>query len=281
MSYEHIRVEPLTPTIGATVEGVDLREPLPDAVFAEIEQAWLSHLVIFFRDQHLSPEQHLGLGRRFGELHVHPAAPYAHDNPELMVIHADADSHRINGEGCHSDVSADIEPPMASILHLHQVPSRGGDTCWSNMYAAYEALSPAMQALLDPMTAQHVADYTGNYGDHAPQRESPRAVHPVVRVHPATGRKALYVNAGFTKRIVDLSREESRAMLAFLFEHVKDINFQCRFEWQADSIAMWDNRCTQHMAVWDYFPETRSGIRVTIKGDRPFNPEAGGSPAER
>lgn len=270
MAYTQIQVEPLTARIGAMVSGVDLREPLTDAVFAEIERAWLEHLVIFFRDQPLSPEQHLALGRRFGELHIHPAAPYAHDTPELMVIRTDANSHRVNGEGWHSDVSADLEPPSGSILHLHEVPPLGGDTAWSSMYAAYEALSAPMQALLEPLTAHHVADYTGNYGDHTPQRESPRAVHPVIRVHPRTGRKALYVNEGFTRRIVELSRPESRALLSFLFDHVKNINFQCRFRWEANSIAIWDNRCTQHMAVWDYYPESRGGIRVTIKGDRPL-----------
>ena len=270
MPYQHIHVEPLTPTIGAMVEGVDLTQPLDDAVLAEINNAWMEHLVLFFRAQPLSPEQHLAVGRRFGDLHIHPAAPYAEGNPELMVVHTDKDSVRNNGERWHSDVSADEEPPMGSMLHIHQVSSRGGDTCWSSMYAAYDALSPAMQALLDPLTALHVADYAGHYGDHRPQRESPRAVHPVVRTHPVTKKKALFVNEVFTRRINELSAPESRAVLTFLFDHVKDINFQCRFQWENHSIALWDNRCTQHMAIWDYFPETRSGIRVTIKGDRPF-----------
>ena len=146
-----------------------------------------------------------------------------------MVVHTDKDSVRNNGECWHSDVSADEEPPMGSMLHIHQVSSRGGDTCWSSMYAAYNALSPAMQALLDPLTALHVADYAGHYGEHKPQRESPRAVHPVVRTHPVTKKKALFVNEVFTRRINELAAPESRAVLAFLFDHVKDINFQCRF----------------------------------------------------
>ena len=270
MTYEHIRVEPLTPTIGATVEGVDLTEPLDDAVMAEINEAWAEHLVLFFRDQPMNSEQHLAFGRRFGDLHIHPAAPYAEGNPELMVIHTDESSFRNNGERWHSDVSADGEPPMASILHIQHVPPSGGDTCWSNMYAAYEALSPAMQELLEPMTALHTSDYSGQYGGHKPQRESPSAVHPVVRTHPVTGKKALFVNEVFTKRINELSRDESVAVLGFLADHVKNVNFQCRFQWADHSVAMWDNRCTQHMAIWDYFPETRSGIRVTIKGDKPF-----------
>ena len=271
MRYELITVEPLTPTIGAVVGGVDLTQPLADDVFAEIQAAWAQHLVLFFRDQAMTPEQHLALGRRFGALHIHPAAPYEHGNPALMRIHADADSKRASGEVWHSDVSADEEPPMASLLHVHRVPSQGGDTCWSNMYAAYEAPSPPMQAFLDPLTAHHIADYTGFYGDHPQQREAPRAVHPVVRTHPVTKKKTLYVNEGFTKRIVELSPGESRGVLDFLFTHVQNANFQCRFRWRANSLALWDNRCTQHMAIWDYYPETRSGIRVTIQGDRPFH----------
>ncbi|MYD96127.1 MAG: taurine dioxygenase [Gammaproteobacteria bacterium] len=270
-SYRRIEVEPLTPGIGATVYGVDLGRPLEDDVVKEIHDAWMRHLVLFMRDQHMSSEQHLAFGRRFGELHIHPAAPYAHNEPALMVIHTDKDSHRNNGSGWHSDVSADEEPPLGSILHLHEVPSQGGDTLFANMYEAYESLSEPMRAFLDGLTARHESDYTGYYGDHPPQRDFPRALHPVVRSHPVTGRKALYVNAGFTRRIEGLSRPESAALLGFLFEHVKNPAFQCRFRWKPYSLAMWDNRCVQHMAVWDYFPETRSGFRVTVKGDRPFH----------
>jgi taurine dioxygenase len=187
-----------------------------------------------------------------------------------MKIHTDADSPRNNGEGWHSDVSADIEPPMASILHIRKIPSYGGDTLWANMYEAYDALSEPVKNLLSGLTAIHTASYRGFYGDHPPQRENPRAEHPVVRTHPVTKRKALYVNSGFTRRIKELNKHESDSLLAMLFDHVKNPNFHCRFQWQANSIAMWDNRCTQHMAVWDYFPETRSGTRVTVKGDRPF-----------
>ena len=269
--YRHIDVSPLTPTIGAVVEGVDLARPMDDAVFEEVHRAWMEHLVLFMREQRMTPEQHLAFGRRFGELHVHPAAPYAHGNPELMVIHTDADSKRNNGSGWHSDVSADEEPPLGSILHLHTVPAAGGDTLFASMYAAYEALSPPLRDLLEGLTARHESDYAGQYGDHPPQREFPRASHPVVRTHPVTGRKALFVNAGFTRAIDGLSRRESRALLDFLFEHVKNPAFACRFEWQPLSLAMWDNRCVQHVAVWDYHPETRSGLRVTIKGDRPCN----------
>ena len=204
--YRHIEVEPLTPTIGATLHGVDLARPLTDDAFEEIHAAWMAHQVIFLRDQHISAEQHLAFGRRFGELHIHPAAPYAHGNPELMMIHTDKESFRQNGAGWHSDVSADEEPPLGSILHLETVPKHGGDTLFASMYEAYDTLSEPMRALLDGLTARHESDYTGQYGDHKPQREFPKASHPVIRTHPVTGRKALFVNAGFTRRIEGLSR---------------------------------------------------------------------------
>ena len=269
MAYRHIEVAPLTPTIGAVVDGVDLAAT-DDAAFAEIHAAWMAHLVLFFRQQTLTPAEHLALGRRFGPLHVHPAAPYAHGDPALMVIRTDAASRRNNGAGWHSDVSADERPPLGTILHLHEVPPAGGDTLWASMYAAFDALSPPLQRLLESLTALHQADYAGYYGDHPPQREFPAATHPVVRTHPVTRRKALFVNAGFTRRINELTARESRALLGFLFEHILHPAFQCRVKWGAGDVAMWDNRCAQHMAVWDYFPETRAGLRVAIEGDRPF-----------
>ncbi len=266
----HVRIEPLTPTIGAIICDVNLHDVVhDDALFEAVHAAWMDHLVLFFRDQQISPEQHLAIGERFGPLHIHPAAPYAHDNPALMKIYTDEHSHRNNGESWHSDVSADEAPPMASILHMHEVPARGGDTLWANMYAAFEALSAPMQALLENLEAVHSANYDGYYGDHAPQRANPSAIHPVIRTHPVTGRKALFVNGGFTRRIRGLSPTESSGLLNMLFDHVKNPNFHCRFQWEANSVAIWDNRCTQHMAIWDYFPETRSGIRVTVVGDRP------------
>ena len=267
MNFE---IEPLTPKIGATIHGLDLTVPLSDKSFKQLHQAWMDHLVLFFREQDISHEQHLAFGQRFGDLHIHPAAPFADSNPALMRIHTDDTSHRNNGEGWHSDVSADLEPPMASILHLTKTPNSGGDTLWANMYEAYDALSNPVRRLLEGLTALHTADYTGFYKDQPAQRENPKAEHPVIRTHPVTKRKALYVNSGFTKRIKGVTQSESDALLKMLFEHVKNPNFHCRFQWEEQSIALWDNRCTQHMAVWDYFPETRSGIRVTIKGDQPY-----------
>ena len=264
-----LTLEPISPVLGAILHGVDLSKPIDELTFEFIHAAWMEYQVLFFRNQSMSPQNHLAFGELFGELHIHPAAPYAHDNPALMVIHTDKESFRNNGSGWHSDVSADVEPPLGSILHIHRTPSRGGDTLFASMYAAYDALSPSVRDFLAGLEARHVSDYSGTYGDHKPQREFPRAVHPVIRTHPVTGRQALFVNAGFTKRLIGLSRTESDAILQMLFRHIENPAFQCRFRWEPNSVAMWDNRCVQHMAIWDYFPETRSGLRVTIKGDRP------------
>ncbi len=189
-----------------------------------------------------------------------------------MVIYADKDSPRANGEGWHSDVSCDEEPPMGSILYIKECPPKGGDTLFANMYAAYEALSERMKAYLEGLTAFHSGDnYRGMYANYgvADKPSYPTATHPVVRTHPVTGKKALYVNAGFTRRINGIPRDESQAILNYLYEHMADPLFQCRFRWRENSIAFWDNRCVQHRAMWDYWPHTRSGNRVTVKGDRP------------
>ena len=264
----------LTPAIGAEIHGVDLNQPLEPEVFAAIRDALIAHQVIFFRDQLLSVERHVAFGRMFGELAIHPNDPGLPGHPEVMTIHADASSKRVAGERWHSDVSCDAEPPMGSILHLHTVPAHGGDTMFASMYAAYEALSAPMQAWLSTLTAEHdgapyYRSVNALIGRDDGGRSYPRAVHPAVRTHPVSGRKSLFVNEMFTTRIVGLSRRESDAVLAFLFEHVQRPEFQCRFRWSANAIAFWDNRCTQHMAIWDYFPATRSGYRVTVKGERP------------
>lgn len=270
-----VNVVPLTRNIGAEIRDVDLRTPLSDSDFSEVHDALMKHQVIFFRDQDISPDQHLEFGRRFGELHVHPLAPSVNDVPELMLIHTDKDSFRNNGSDWHSDVSCDEEPPMGSILHLNTVPEVGGDTLFASMYAAYDGLSDTMKAILDPMVAEHSGEhvYKHNYGGKGVQRRNapPKSIHPVVRTHPVTGRKALYVNKTFTTGIQGLSPKESAALLEFLYDHTQNPLYQVRFQWERNSIAFWDNRCVQHFAVWDYFPETRSGIRVTVAGDKPFH----------
>ena len=275
MTYRRMSVEPLAPAIGAEISGVDLREPLDDETYAEVRRALLAHGVIFFRDQPIGHEQQLAFGRWFGELHIHPASPCVDGRPELMRVHTDANSTRQNGHQWHSDVSCDEEPPMGSVLHLHTVPEYGGDTLFSSMYAAWDALSEPMKALLAPLEASHESAhlYDRLYGDETVRRrnEWPSAVHPVARTHPETGRKALFVNSIFTRRILGVTESESRALLQLLFEHVANPHFQCRFRWRRNSIAFWDNRCVQHHAMWDYYPATRSGTRVTVVGDRPHH----------
>ena len=270
--YDAITVEKLTPVIGAEIGGVDLSRPLGNRAMEEIHRALAENLVIFFRDQHMSLDQHLAFGRLFGELHVHPAAPSAPGLPELMIIHADKDSPRANGEGWHSDVSCDTEPPMGSILYIKTCPTLGGDTLFASMYAAYEALSDRMKEYLDGLTAVHDGEgYRGQYANYGVKDKEtyPRAEHPIIRTHPVTGKKALYVNRGFTRRIVGLPVDESDGILRYLYDHAENPLFQCRFRWRENSVAFWDNRCVQHRALWDYWPHTRSGYRVTVKGDRP------------
>ena len=270
--YETISVDRLTPIIGAEIGGVDLAGP-SNRQLDEIHRALAENQVIFFRDQELTPEQHLAFGRHFGPLHLHPAAPHAPGHPELMIIHADKDSPRANGENWHSDVSCDELPPLGSILYIKTCPPQGGDTLFASMYAAYEALSDRMKQYLEGLTAVHDGEhvYRGLYANYgvADKPSYPHAEHPVVRTHPVTGRKALYVNRGFTRRILGIPRDESEGVLRYLYEHMENPLFQCRFRWRANSVAFWDNRCVQHHALWDYWPQTRSGFRVTVRGERP------------
>ena len=273
MPTSTLRVTPLSPVIGAEVSGVDLAQALDAAVLTELKHAWAKHLVLFFRDQRLTFAQHKALGRRFGELHVHPAAPKDDEHPEILVVHGDDKVQFVAGSLWHSDVSCDREPPLGSILRVVQVPSSGGDTLFANMYAAYEGLSDRLQRLLAGLTAIHDGEqyYRGRYGSaNLRDDRHPAAEHPVVRTHPVTGRQALFVNQGFTTRIKELPIAESDALLAFLFRHCERPEFHCRFQWREHSVAFWDNRCTQHLAIWDYYPQTRHGYRVSIKGDVPF-----------
>ncbi len=272
--YQTLRVEKLTPVIGAEIFDVDLRQPLSEIQQQEIHRALAENQVIFFRDQVITKEQHLSFGRLFGDLHLHPAAPHVEGLPALMKIHADEHSSRANGEGWHTDVSCDEKPPMGSILHIHTCPPHGGDTLFASMYAAYDSLSDRMKVYLEGLKAFHDGEpvYRGTYKNFgvADKPVYPNAVHPVIRTHPVTGRKALYVNRGFTSHLLEVPRDESAGVLRYLFEHMENPLFQCRFRWQQNSIAFWDNRCVQHRAMWDYWPHTRSGHRVTVAGDRPY-----------
>jgi taurine dioxygenase len=275
MAYQTIEVRKTTPNIGAEISGVDLAQPLGNQQFQEVHDALMENLVIFFRDQTLSTERHKEFGRRFGKLHVHPAAPgVLAGHPEIFVVKADEKSRNVAGEDWHSDVSCDAEPPMGSILYITEIPpDGGGDTLFANMYLAYESLSAPIKKLLDGMTAIHDGEpyYRGRYdGVDDTGKVYPRAEHPIVRTHPVTGRKALFVNRTFTTRIVGLKKSESSAILEMLYRHVETPEFAVRFKWRPNSIAFWDNRCAQHQAVWDYFPNKRYGHRVTICGDKPY-----------
>jgi taurine dioxygenase len=274
MAIETVSTLPLTPAIGAEVVGIDLREVITPAVFEVVHEALLAHQVIFFRDQDISVEKQKELGAMFGQLVAHPNDPGLEGHPEVMVIHADEASKRVAGESWHSDVSCETEPPMGTMLRIFALPESGGDTVFASMYAAYEALSEPMREFLSGLTAIHdgapyYQSVNQRIGRDDGGRAYPRAEHPVIRTHPETGRKALFVNEMFTTRIAGLPKAESEAILRFLFSHVQRPEFQCRFRWQKNSIAFWDNRCVQHQAIWDYWPQTRTGYRVTIKGDRP------------
>ena len=275
-TFKHIVAKPFAPNLGAEITGVDLSQEISEAEFSEIEAAFLAYQVLFFKDQkEIPPQVHIDLGKRFGPLHSHPAAPTMAGYPEIFEIHATRHSKVANGEFWHSDVSCDEEPPLGTMLQIHILPPCGGDTMFSNMYAAYDALSDAMKTFLDGLSATHASEhiYRGRYADRG-QKDSdiafPSASHPVVRTHPQTGRKALFVNRTFTTRINELSDEESSAVLKMLFEHAESIQFQIRFRWSKNDMAFWDNRCCMHRAIWDYWPEERKGRRVTIKGDRPL-----------
>ena len=272
-----LAIKPVTPLIGAEISGLDLSRPLSGNVLGAVRQALLDHLVLFFRDQELTIEQQKNFGRQFGTLHIHPARDRngIEGHPEILYLNAGPDTTRVNGDEWHSDVSCDAEPPMGSILRLFEVPPSGGDTLFANMYAAYEALSEPFKTFLDGLSATH--DGGPNYIDRAkragiykPDKVFPHNNHPVIRTHPETGRKSIYVNKIFTQNIVGLPRDESRAILDFLFQHIAKPDFQCRFKWDKHSVAFWDNRCALHHAMWDYYPHVRRGYRVTVKGDKPF-----------
>ena len=273
MATPSIDIKKLSPVIGAELHGIDLSQPLDDATFNTVHEMLLDHQVIFFRNQDLSIERQKAFGQRFGSLYIHPAAPKVFpEHPELFVIHADENSRVIARHTWHSDISFEAYPPMGSILYLTEVAETGGDMLFSSMYAAYEALSEPMQKFLNGLNATHAGEklYRDRYDAKEPDKDYPESVHPIVRTHPVTGRRALFVNEAFTTKITDMPKWESDAILEFLFKHVQLPQFQCRFQWQPNSIAFWDNRCVQHHALWDYYPQVRHGHRITINGDQPF-----------
>lgn len=253
-----VRIERLSGSLGAEVRGLRLQEVEP-ADTAAIRALLLEHMVLFFPEQNLTPDEHITFGRLFGELEAHPNLAFASERPEFFELHAAGGQGAIADEW-HSDLTCQASPSVVSILHMVKCPEVGGDTLWTNAYKAYEALSPPLRDLCDGLTALHDA--------HPHGRPEQMAIHPVVRVHPETGRKSLFVNEHFTRRIVELSHEESDVLLAYLVRWITNQRFTVRYRWTKGTVAMWDNRCTQH-CVLDDFEGERVIQRVTVMGDHP------------
>lgn len=270
-----LKIRKLAGALGAEIAGVDLSRDLPDATIAAIRAAFVEHQVIFFRDQHLTPDQQVRFGARFGPLNIHPYVAGMADHPEVMeIIKEPADKVNFGG-GWHSDMSFLERPAIGSILYAVEIPEWGGDTLFASQAAAYEALSPGLKATLEGLNAVHSASREYSATGHSAQKRSSMAiseaeglvgeyVHPVVLTHPESGRKALYVNPAFTIRIDGWTKRESKPLLDFLFHHCRYEAFTCRFQWGAGSIAFWDNRSVWHFALNDYPGQRRHMRRVTV-----------------
>jgi taurine dioxygenase len=272
LRFDGFTARPLSPTIGAELEGVDLAH-LDDRTFAEVRRAWLEHKVIFLRDQACTDEQQMAFARRFGELEVHPFLPANATHDEIIRFEKGDDTPGYENLW-HSDVSWREIPSLGSVLRCIEAPPRGGDTLFADMTAAYEGLPDDVKGMIDDATAVH--DFVNSFGlaldekTRAEKRkEFPPARHPVVRTHPETGRKILYVNSVFTSHIEGMERSESDALLDYLYRHATVPEYQCRFHWTPRAVAFWDNRAVQHYASNDYWPDRRVMERVTIIGDRP------------
>ena len=277
--YETIKLTTISPTVGAEVEGVDLTKEIPSNQLDEIFRAATEKLVLVFRDQKLTVEDQKRFARHFGRLHKHVLAKStliagASQDPELLAWKTGKDSRYTAGDGWHHDVSCDPEPIRASFLYVEKTPEiGGGDTLYANGYLAYETLSPAIRRLIDELTAVHDGSkaWTAGYGAKpAAGAEFPAAEHPIAPIHPATGRRFLYVNPTFTTHIPQLSRYESDALLDLLFRHVeRSVAFQASVHWTPHTLTYWDNWAVQHHAVWDYYPYERWGQRVSAYDGAP------------
>ncbi|MGI9326704.1 MAG: TauD/TfdA dioxygenase family protein [Pseudomonadales bacterium] len=273
MSLQSIAVSPLTPHIGAEIDGIDLSQPMSNEQFSALYQAWLDWKVLVFRDQELSRDQHKAFAGRFGSLHVHPMQHSYGGDPEILTVQTTKDSKYTAGNRWHTDVTCDAIPPLGSMLYIKQTPEGGGgDTLFADMYLAYELLSDTMKSLLEDLTAIHdgAIPYTGGYGVAPPAGEQyPRNEHPVVVTHPETGKRLLYINSGFTSHIRGMKPWESKMLLEGLYQHIAtEVRLPCRVQWRPNTLTFWDNRCTQHHSIWDYYPNTRYGERVSIVGEQ-------------
>jgi len=277
-TYDAINLDPISGAIGAEISGVDLSEPLTDVVVHEIRHAFLEHLVVFFRDQSLTPQQQLAFAERFGEPLQYPFIKGLDDCPMIVPV-LKREHETVNFGGIwHSDTAYLERPPMASMLYAKELPPFGGDTLFANMYVAYETLSDGMRRMLDGLMAVNSADRPAaavtredriREGGRDDDERSTEAIHPVVRTHPETRRKALYVNFAHTVRFDGMTEEESAPLLDYLFAHQTKPELTCRFRWDVGSLAFWDNRCAQHNPINDYHGYRRLLHRVTLAGDRP------------
>ena len=267
-------------TIGAEVKGVDFSKPVDAGTASAIHDALMRYSLIYFRDAAMTPAQHVAFGRLFGELTVHPFVPHLEEFPEVVVLDNHADNPVFSTDHWHSDETFRLTPPMGSILRCLVRPETGGETLWCDMVAAYEGLSDKMQKFVSGLEAIHDFKNFRHKFDHLPPRERhlklaemeeelPNPAHPVVRTHPVTKRKALFVNEQFTLAIKGMREDESRALLDFLYAQSRIPEFQFRFHWEVNSMVFWDNRPLQHYAANDYYPQRRTMHRVTIKGDQP------------
>ena len=281
MGYETIEVTPVAGALGAVISGVDLASVLPDPTVAEIRRAWLDHGVVFFRDQDLDIARHKAFASRFGTLFLHPNIQGSSADPAVIDIVRHPGDTKIIGEDWHSDTAQMPSPPMGSLLYAVEVPAYGGDTMFSCQYAAYEALSPGLKAMLHGVRALHSdRRVAGPARDLAASNAAKKkrddewretaTLHPVVRTHPETGRKALYVNRQTTIAFEHMTEAESKPLLDYLCQHAHRPEFTCRFRWRTGSMAFWDNRCTQHVAINDAMPARRVMRRLQLTGDPPI-----------
>ncbi len=280
-----IDIRPVSGSLGAEIHGIDLARPLDSETFGGIAQAFLDHQVLFFRDQALTPDQQVAFAARFGPIGRYPLAEPIPEHPDIVAVVKEPGQTTNFGGVWHSDTAYLAAPSLGSLLYAKEVPAQGGDTLFANMYLAFESLSPGLQRLLGGLTAINSAGKNKETlrSDHLAGGAMPgggmtatdvdaggiEAAHPVVRRHPVTGRKALYVNRAHTLRFSEMTEAESAGLLGFLFEHAAREDFTCRFRWQEGSLALWDNRCTQHYPLNDYHGQRRVMHRVTIEGDRP------------
>ena len=271
-------VKPLAAALGVELSGVDFASELTQEVFREVRRLLVKHQVIFFRDQDISPQQHHDLAASFGPLQTHPAYGTVDGFPEITILESTAENPS-KIEAWHTDMTFRQHPPMGAVLRSKVIPEQGGDTLWASMTAAYDALSVQMKEFLSGLTAEH--DFSWGFKESLAEpggRErlaeavanNPPVVHPVIRTHPESAKKVLFVNSLFTTRILELEKQESAALLEFLYEHVATPDFSCRFNWEPNTIAIWDNRSTQHKPINDYFPAHRMLHRIVIDGDMPY-----------